>query len=408
MRSSSEVGAPALVRLRGVAVAAVVGVVFAMTAASAASAAPVGTIPPGASATSGTVVAWGDNAFGQTAVPAGLADVVAIAAGRFHSLALHSDGTVTAWGSNFFGQSAVPAGLANVVAITAGYVLSMAIVGVASVDEVAPVPSAAQAPAANAAGWNNTDVTVSWNWSDGDGSGIDPAACQATTTSVGEGAQILSGSCTDRAGNTGTATHPVKIDKTAPTLRPTLKGGLIWYGSKVTVKANATDRGGSGIASSSCQPVNTSTPGPRTLTCTATDRAGNTTTVTVDYVVGLTVTKLSPPAKTKTKAGSAVPVTFTLSGSGGKPIPATLAQQLSTTCAVKVTLRGNTATCATYNPTKRTFTATVKIPKNLTPRSVIPISITAIAGTTTIASATTSVTIARETHRTEHPEQSHR
>src|SRR5262249_41224462 len=38
----------------------------------------------------GTVVAWGDNTFGQTNVPPGLRSLAAIAAGRTHSLALTS------------------------------------------------------------------------------------------------------------------------------------------------------------------------------------------------------------------------------------------------------------------------------------------------------------------------------
>ena len=39
------------------------------------------------------MVAWGDDSAGQTNVPAGLTNVVAVAAGGFHSLALKNDGT---------------------------------------------------------------------------------------------------------------------------------------------------------------------------------------------------------------------------------------------------------------------------------------------------------------------------
>lgn len=99
----------------------------------------------------GTVWAFGLNEFGQlgsaanngtkapNSVPtmvAGLSDVVAIAAGLSHTLALRSDGTVWAFGFNYFGQlgttsdnlsgvvahpipTQVP-GLSNVVAIAAG------------------------------------------------------------------------------------------------------------------------------------------------------------------------------------------------------------------------------------------------------------------------------------------------
>ncbi len=75
----------------------------------------------------GTVVAWGDNSNGQTNVPAGLTGVVNVAAGQVHSLALKSDGTVVAWGRNSENQSTVPTGLTGVVAIAAGSSHSLAL-----------------------------------------------------------------------------------------------------------------------------------------------------------------------------------------------------------------------------------------------------------------------------------------
>jgi len=46
----------------------------------------------------GTVVAWGNDTYGQTDVPAGLSGVKAIAAGKNHTLALKEDGTLAGWG----------------------------------------------------------------------------------------------------------------------------------------------------------------------------------------------------------------------------------------------------------------------------------------------------------------------
>jgi len=78
-------------------------------------------------ASEAVVVAWGFDEFGDTIVPGGLSNVVAVAAGGAHSLALSSDGTVTAWGWNSFFQSTVPAGASNAVAIAAGEEHSLAV-----------------------------------------------------------------------------------------------------------------------------------------------------------------------------------------------------------------------------------------------------------------------------------------
>src|SRR4051812_16538607 len=53
-----------------------------------------------------SVVAWGNNAEGETNIPPALTNFVAaaIAGGEFHSLAMRSNGTVIAWGDNTHGQ----------------------------------------------------------------------------------------------------------------------------------------------------------------------------------------------------------------------------------------------------------------------------------------------------------------
>ena len=70
------------------------------------------------------MVGWGDNSYGQISIPTGLTQVVAIAAGDYHSTALRADHTVVVWGKYYTGSSfispTVPTGLANVLAIAAG------------------------------------------------------------------------------------------------------------------------------------------------------------------------------------------------------------------------------------------------------------------------------------------------
>ncbi len=69
----------------------------------------------------GTVVGWGNNEFGQTQPPDGLSDAIAVSAGSTHSLALKSDGTVIGWGNNSDGQASVPPGNpSDITAIDAG------------------------------------------------------------------------------------------------------------------------------------------------------------------------------------------------------------------------------------------------------------------------------------------------
>jgi alpha-tubulin suppressor-like RCC1 family protein len=57
--------------------------------------------------TTGSIVAWGDNTYGQCNVPAGN-DFVAIGSGFNHNIALRADGTIVAWGDNTYGQCEVP------------------------------------------------------------------------------------------------------------------------------------------------------------------------------------------------------------------------------------------------------------------------------------------------------------
>jgi hypothetical protein len=74
--------------------------------------------------TNGNLTAWGLNAAGLynlTTIPADATNVAVISAQALHSLALRSNGTVVAWGYSPQGETNVPSGLSNVVAIAAGY-----------------------------------------------------------------------------------------------------------------------------------------------------------------------------------------------------------------------------------------------------------------------------------------------
>jgi trimeric autotransporter adhesin len=75
----------------------------------------------------GRVIGWGGNSRGEATPPASLTNAVAISAGEEHSLALTRDGLVVAWGDNRWDHLQPPPGLSNVVAIGAGKAYSLAI-----------------------------------------------------------------------------------------------------------------------------------------------------------------------------------------------------------------------------------------------------------------------------------------
>ena len=68
----------------------------------------------------GGIIAWGSNGYGQCDVPAPNEDFLAIFGGQYHSLGLKSDGTIMAWGYNIYGQCDVPAPNEGFVAVASG------------------------------------------------------------------------------------------------------------------------------------------------------------------------------------------------------------------------------------------------------------------------------------------------
>jgi RHS repeat-associated protein len=158
-----------------------------------------------------------------------------------------------------------------------------------NIDETAPTIVASASPAPNSAGWNNTDVTVTFTCADSL-SGV--ASCPAATTISSEGAnQTISGTATDKAGNNASTTSPaVNLDKTAPVITITSPiNGVIVGTPTLTLTGMAIDAL-SGTDSVTCNSsaallqgnafscALTLTAGLNNITVTATDVAGNTRT----------------------------------------------------------------------------------------------------------------------------------
>src|SRR6266850_2434077 len=113
-------------------------------------------------------------------------------------------------------------------------------------DEGAPKITATVTPAPNGAGWNRTDVQVSFACSDA-GSGI--ASCTPSKVVTTEGReQLITGTAVDNAGNTATAKVTLNIDKTPPTIAASAQpapNDAGWTNGATTVTfACADDRSG--------------------------------------------------------------------------------------------------------------------------------------------------------------------
>ena len=152
---------------------------------------------------------------------------------------------------------------------------------VLNIDKTAPTVTGAPDRAANAAGWYDDDVTVSFVGEDAL-SGIDTVT---GPQHLGEGAdQSVTGTATDNAGNGATTTVAgVNVDKTAPDLSaaPTaLPNDNGWYNAPVTQVWLASDAL-SGLAGETPAHAVLDTEGRgQTVSAQVSDKAGHTTSAT--------------------------------------------------------------------------------------------------------------------------------
>ncbi|MFN8471225.1 MAG: choice-of-anchor Q domain-containing protein [Anaerolineae bacterium] len=182
------------------------------------------------------------------------------------------------------------------------------------VDTVAPTTTITGKPTNPS---NSASATFAFSASDGSGSGVASVQCKldgasfapcASSTSqsysgLADGSHTFTVKATDNAGNTETpgASYTWTVDTTGPTVSVTspTNGAVYPQGATVTAGYTCADPGGSGVKTCvgtvpNGSAISTAAIGAYSFTVNATDNAGNTSSVTVAYVVGYTVTPVSP------------------------------------------------------------------------------------------------------------------
>ena len=161
-------------------------------------------------------------------------------------------------------------------------------------DNTGPVVTATRTPAPNAAGWNNTDIALTWAATDagsGVGSGPTPATDSQNANTAGA---VKTATAADRLGNSSTGSVTVRLDKAAPTITATPSpqpNAAGWHHTDVTVAFSCTDAGDSGVKS--CSPARTldNEGAGQSVTGTVVDNADNTSSTTVS---GINIDKTAP------------------------------------------------------------------------------------------------------------------
>jgi hypothetical protein len=164
------------------------------------------------------------------------------------------------------------------------------------VDATAPtIAQQPRTPAANAAGWNNSDVTANWSCADALSGTVSGAVSQTVTA---QGAALsATGQCQDRAGNSASHTQTgIRIDKGSPVLtavRAPSPNPAGWNNAPVTVDFSCADALSGVVSLNPAQAVFTTDSATHAVSGLCLDAAGNQAALAVN---GIQVDRTAPTA----------------------------------------------------------------------------------------------------------------
>jgi hypothetical protein len=264
-------------------------------------------------------------------------------------------------------------------------------IGMLLVDTTPPVitPSVAPPTPDGSNGWYRGSPTVSFHVEDDESaiqstSGCDPVVVSTDTAPAG---RLLTCTATS-AGGTSSKSVTIKRDATPPTVTCGAEPTFV-LGGTGTVSASVTDASSGPANATVSAAADTTMLGTHSVQLTGADVAGNTTTVSCPYVVGLRFLGFLPPLKDSIKAGQLVVVRFALGDSTGTPIPDDLAQTLASSCAVRVTFT-DANECAAL--TGNAFLAQLRTSRAVTP-GAYDVVVRVTVGGTPIATGSRSIQV---------------
>lgn len=109
-----------------------------------------------------------------------------------------------------------------------------------TIDRTPPKIAATLIPLPNSAGWNQSDTTIHFVAIDEE-SGVASVTPDVRVTTEGAN-QIITGTATDKAGNTASTSAPINLDKTSPQATLNLADGQIIYTRTPTLAGVVSDR----------------------------------------------------------------------------------------------------------------------------------------------------------------------
>ncbi|MGD2114268.1 MAG: Ig-like domain-containing protein, partial [Acidobacteriota bacterium] len=268
-----------------------------------------------------------------------------------------------------------------------------------TVDVTPPTITATASPPANEEGWNDTDVTVTFDCQDAL-SGVE--SCPEPVTLSDEGAgQVVEGTAFDVAGNSASAGVTVSIDRTPPTfdpadfrpvpcpeltleLRPQVRAcfadALAGVAPEsVQLSVDGVDRSAAAVVADGCiawDPPDDLVPGEHEASIAATDLAGNTGSASwcfdvaspaLDVAIGSPESGFVTPLGAVDVAGTVDPLADTVEVNG---VPATVGGGTFEAVGVPLNEGKTVLTAVASNAAGGIGTASVPVFRDTTPPTV--------------------------------------